>query len=116
MRTGCFESSSGFDFSSLFFATDGSGGPFSNEPRLRKCAWAVVAVELVGDAYVLVGSITGFVCDGHNPNTVARAELRAFVELLRSVPDGCVWMLPLSSMCTTSCVVVLKRYEIRMGI
>ena len=89
VRTGCFEYSAGFDFSDLFFATDGSGGPFSNEPRLRKCAWAVVAVALVDGDYVLVGSIAGFVCDGPNPNTVARAELRAFVELLRSIPEGC---------------------------
>eukprot|EP00438_Fugacium_kawagutii_P020690 Skav232339 [mRNA] locus=scaffold1704:401439:402953:+ [translate_table: standard] len=89
VRTGCFENSAGFDFSSLFFGTDGSGGPFSNEPRLRKCAWAVVAVAFENDAFVLVGSITGFVRDGHNPNTVARAELRAFVELLQAIPEGC---------------------------
>lgn len=33
----------GFDTSALVFGTDGAGGPFSADPRLRDCAWAVVA-------------------------------------------------------------------------
>ena len=71
----------------VFFATDGSGGPFTKDPRLRKCAWSVVAVSCVDDEFVLIGSITGRICDDGNPNTVARAELRAFLELLRFLPD-----------------------------
>ena len=46
--------------------------------------------------------------------------LHAFVELLRSVSDGSYPRIAvdasLSSMCITSCVIVLKRYETRMGI
>ena len=89
VRTGCFLNPEGCDFACYFYATDGSGGPFSSDPRLRKCAWAVVAVERIGEEYVLSGSVSGYVCDDDNPNTVARAELRAFVELLLSVPDNC---------------------------
>ena len=68
----------------VFFATDGSGGPFTKDPRLRKCAWSVVAVSCVDDEFVLIGSITGRICDDGNPNTVARAEL---LELSRFLPD-----------------------------
>jgi hypothetical protein len=38
---------------------------------------------------VLAGSVTGYLCDDGHPNTVARAELRAFFELLEFLPDGC---------------------------
>ena len=52
-----------------FFATDGSGGPFSQDPCLRKCAWAVVALVWDGRDYVLAGSVTGYLCDDGHPNT-----------------------------------------------
>ena len=34
--------------SAIFLGTDGSGGPLSDDPRLRKSAWAVVAFSMVG--------------------------------------------------------------------
>ncbi|CAK8987855.1 unnamed protein product [Durusdinium trenchii] len=87
VRAGYFLDPAAFEGQETFFATDGSGGPFTKDPRLRKCAWSVVAVSCVDDEFVLIGSITGRICDDGNLNTVARAELRAFLELLRFLPD-----------------------------
>ena len=89
VRSGVFVNPVSHDFSDLVFATDGSGGPFSQDPCLRKCAWAVVALVWDGRDYVLAGSVTGYLCDDGHPNTVARAELRAFLELLEFLPEGC---------------------------
>ena len=45
VATGLWEGYRCLDASEFFFGTDGSGGPYSNEPRLRLCAWSVVAIR-----------------------------------------------------------------------
>ena len=44
VRTGIFTQPT-FDASEFVFGSDGSGGPFSQEPRVRRCSWSVVAVS-----------------------------------------------------------------------
>ena len=73
----------------LIFATDGSGGPLSKEPRLQQVGFGVVALAAVGPHSVvgtLVGTIPG-------RQTVPRAEAFAFLKLLEMI-EGPVLGLP----------------------
>ena len=47
----------------ILLGTDGSGGPFSDDPRLRKSAWAVVALRIDGDEFVVIGTMSGALLD-----------------------------------------------------
>ncbi|CAE7805480.1 PRY3 [Symbiodinium sp. CCMP2592] len=58
----------------VILATDGSGGPFSSNPRKRQCACAVVAVVCRDDEFVEVGSLVANVAGGCAQQTVPRAE------------------------------------------
>ena len=55
----------------LIFATDGSGGPLSREPRLRQVGYGVVALE-VSSPHSVVGSLVGTI---PGRQTVPRAEV-----------------------------------------
>ena len=66
--------------SCVVLATDGSGGPFSSEPRLRRCGWAFVAMDVDGD----------IVAQGWGPlegwrQTVPLSELEAATQLAASI-------------------------------
>ena len=58
----------------VILATDGSGGPFSSNPRKRQCACAVVAVVCREGVFVEVGSLVANVAGGCEQQTVPRAE------------------------------------------
>ena len=78
--TGLWESSQSLDVSQFYFGTDGSGGPFSSEPRLRLCAWSVVAIRRVAPFDVqatLGGPLPGY------EQTVPRAEAHAIQMLFQ---------------------------------
>ena len=62
----------------LIFATDGSGGPLSKEPRLRQVGFGVVALAAVGP-HSIVGTLVGTI---PGRQTVPRAEAFAFLKLL----------------------------------
>ena len=62
--------------------TDGSGGLNTKDPRLRRCGWAWI---IVGDnGQPRSGSCGNFL----GPQIVPRAELTAFIELLRSLEEA----------------------------
>ena len=70
----------------ILLGTDGSGGPFSDDPRLRKSAWAVVALRMDGDEFVVIGTMSGALVDSDETcNTVPRAELMALVRALEAL-------------------------------
>ena len=56
----------------------GRGGPFSQEPRVRRCLWFVVAVSKPYPTQIL-GTISGLLV---GKQTVPAAEVFAFKELL----------------------------------
>ena len=60
------------------FGSDGSGGPFSQEPRVRRCSWSVVAVSKQHPTKIS-GTISGLLV---GKQTVAAAEAFAFQALL----------------------------------
>ena len=67
------------DGANLVFATDGSGGPHSQDPRRRRVAWAVVAMTDT-EPFPVVGSMWGTV---EFAQTVPRAEAKALEQLLQ---------------------------------
>ena len=77
VRTGIFTQPT-FDASLFVFGSDGSGGPFSQEPRVRRCSWSVVAVSKQHPTQIL-GTISGLLV---GKQTVPAAEAFAFKELL----------------------------------
>ena len=72
------------DGSLYWFGTDGSGGPHSNDPRMRRCAWSVVALD---SQYQVVGSLARMLTGTANQHTVPRAEARAFLALLQATSN-----------------------------
>lgn len=66
------------DGANLVFATDGSGGPHSQDPRRRRVAWAVAMTDTV--PFPVVGSMWGTV---EYAQTVPRAEAKALEQLLQ---------------------------------
>ena len=87
------------------FATDGSGGTHTKDPRLRRCSWSVVHYEWRGDpvdggeGIVVLGTLAGPLA-GPNQSS-ARAELQAIVALLQCTDaDVHVWC---------DCSAVVKR-------
>ena len=67
------------DGANLVFATDGSGGPHSQDPRRRRVAWAAVAMTDTVP-FPVVGSMWGTV---EYAQTVPRAEAKALEQLLQ---------------------------------
>ena len=72
------------DGSLYWFGTDGSGGPHSNDPRMRRCAWSVVALD---SQLQVVASLSGMLTGTANQHTVPRAEARAFLALLQATSN-----------------------------
>ena len=63
----------GFIWDDVWFGTDGSGGVHSKDPRLRKCAWAVVAIKQhLAAVFDVVGGVCGLLVDSVGPNTVGQ--------------------------------------------
>ena len=63
-----------------------SSWELSDDPRLRKSAWAVVAVRIDGDEFVVIGTMSGALADSDETcNTVPRAELMALVRALEAL-------------------------------
>ena len=72
VATGCFLQP-GFVWDDVWFGTDGSGGVHSKDPRLRKCAWAVVAIKQhLAAVFDVVGGVCGLLVDSVGPNTVGQ--------------------------------------------
>ena len=65
------------------YATDGSGGKHTKDPRLRRCGWAAVHITGQGLDLKLQGAAWGPL---PGKQTVGRAELWAIIFLLHSAP------------------------------
>ena len=61
--------------------TDGSGGKYSSDPRLRRCGWACVCPQSNSNKIAILGARGAL--DGKQ--TVPRAELRAILECLNDL-------------------------------
>ncbi|OLP89026.1 hypothetical protein AK812_SmicGene29548 [Symbiodinium microadriaticum] len=95
VATGLWEGYRCLDASEFFFGTDGSGGPYSNEPRLRLCAWSVVAIRRTEPYDVLTtlgGPLPG------EQQTVPHAEAYA-MKMLFQYTEGAIDFCSDSQMC-----------------
>ena len=61
----------------VVLATDGSGGPFSSNPRKRQCACSVVAVAELDGEFVELGHVVANLVGGPEQQTVPRSEAYA---------------------------------------
>jgi hypothetical protein len=64
------------------FGTDGSGGKFSSQPRLRACGAGIATVKIVGNSFEVED---GIIAGVGGTQTVPRSELTAIVLLLSLV-------------------------------
>ena len=106
--TGLWESFRSLDASQFYFRTDGSGGLISCEPRLRLCAWSVVAIRRVAPFDVqatLGGPLPGY------EQTVPRVEAHA-IKMLFQCTTAAVELCSDSQLCVRRLGKVRKQtYE-----